>query len=142
MDNLEKQICRFFNAQHEINMAYEDFAKQNGMTYNCIQVMHLIYNNPGCTQKTLNEWTMLPKQTINSLVTNMYSDSLVELRQTPEDRRCKAIYYSEKGQEAADDIFSSLRDLVRQAMQGLDDSERTVLIDVMEKFAELMKKGM
>ena len=139
MDDIEKLVCRFCDAQHEISMAYEEFAKQTGYSYTSIQIMHLIYNNPGCTQKMLNERTLFPKQTINAVITNLYNNGVVELREDPEDRRTKDIYYSTEGEKTAEGIFDRAQEIVRRSMAGLRMEELSALIETMEKFSNLMK---
>lgn len=139
MDDIQRFVSRFCDLQHEISMAYEEFAKQTGYSYTSIQIMHLIYNNPGCTQKMLNERTLFPKQTINAVITNLYNSGVVELREDPEDRRIKDIYYSELGARTADSIFARAQAIVSRAMAGLGMEERFALIEAMEKFSNLMK---
>ncbi|MDD7409516.1 MAG: MarR family winged helix-turn-helix transcriptional regulator [Anaerovoracaceae bacterium] len=140
MDDLQKQICRFCSAQHEISMAYEEYARQKGYSFTSMQIMQIIYNNPGCTQKRLNELTLLPKQTINAVVSNLYSNGMISMRENPLDRRCKAIYYSEEGEKTAELFFSGAEDIVETCMNELNDDERDFLIRIMEKLARLMNE--
>lgn len=124
-----------------INLAYEEFARQNGYSYTCMQLMHLIYNNPGCTQKMLNERTRLPKQTINAVISNLYKGGMIELRENPTDRRSKSIFYCEKEKEMICVLFEKTKEAVYRSMDGLTAEERLILIRAMEKFAEKMREN-
>ena len=138
MDELESLVCRFCCAQNQISTAYEEFSRQNGCTSTCMQIMYLIYNHPGCTQKMLNESSLYPKQTINAVITQLYKDNVVELRENPDDRRSKAIHYSEEGKRRADEFFLKAQRIAYDAMQELTENERNELVEITEKFARLM----
>ena len=93
----ETEGHRFDEIFQKMDRAYERYAKSMGMNYSSLALLQLIWERQPCTQKTICALTMLPKQTVNTIVLSFYRQGLLEMLELAEDRRHKTILLSEKG---------------------------------------------
>lgn len=84
---MESDVRQFCNAWQSLNRIYEDYARTVDIPYTSLYILSMITQTENCTQKIICERTLLPKQTVNTVITGFYKNSLVELRELPEDRR-------------------------------------------------------
>lgn len=139
---IESQMREFCSLQQRINRVYDQYARMRGCTYTNGLILSLIAREPQCTQKRIHEITLLPKQTINNVVTSFCRQGLVELVELPEDRRSKAIHLTDKGEEAARPYVSAIDNAEYEAMAGLTPDQRKALIAAMEAYCRTFAEAM
>lgn len=116
------------------NAAYEEHAKEAGLSYTSLQILNVIARIPGCTQKMLCEQCYLPKQTINTVITSFLKKGWIELVEMPEDRRNKKILLTEKGDEVCGRILKPVRESELSALGDMTQEERDELIRLTRKY--------
>ena len=126
---------RFDEAFQKMDRAYERYARSCGMTYSSLALLQLIWERQPCTQKDLCEWTMLPKQTVNSIVMDFYKQGLLEMLELPEDRRHKAIRRSSEGRGLTDRILPRISRAEGCSIQQFTQEEKAVFFRLLEQFA-------
>lgn len=56
------------------------------------------------------------------------------MEELPEDRRTKAIHFTDEGRREAEGILQKVRDSERQAMKDLSEAEREQLLSLTERY--------
>ena len=92
--------------------------------------------NENCTQKEICQSTWLPKQTVNTIITDFYKNGFVILEERPEDRRTKTVKLTEKGREQAQDAVCHIRHAEYVAMEQFTPEEREQLIALTKRYAD------
>ena len=138
--SIENQVKQLSDEWQSLNVIYEDYARTLGMPYSNLQVLSYINMIPDCTQRIICEKTFLPKQTVNSIITGFYKEGYVELKETKEDRRVKAIQLTAKGKKYSDKIMPTLFNAEYEAMAELSKTERKALLELFKKYGQLFRE--
>lgn len=140
--NIEAKIKAFCSAWQSISMIYEDYARKAGISYNSLYILNAIQQTENCTQKQICEKTLLPKQTVNNVVTSFYKSGYIALKELPENRRIKTIHLTEKGKQYADMLIPHIHQADRLAMETLTDEQQDTLLHLMEIYVSAFRKEM
>lgn len=139
---VEEKTRAFCNAWQSISMIYEDYARKSGISYNSLYILNAIQQIKDCTQKQICEKTLLPKQTVNNVVTAFYKNGYIELREFPENRRIKTIHLTEKGRQYADKLIPHIHQADKVAMEVLTEEEQDTLLSLMDTYVSAFRKEM
>ena len=142
MLTIEEKARAFCNAWQSISMIYEDYARKSGISYNALYILNAIQQIKDCTQKQICEKTLLPKQTVNNVVTAFYKSGYIELREFPENRRIKTIHLTEKGEEYANELIPHIHQADKVAMEALTEEEQDILLSIMNTYVSAFRKEM
>ena len=142
MKDISARTEAFCSAWQSLSMIYEDYARKAGVSYNSLYILNAIYQAENCTQKEICEQTLLPKQTVNNVVTGFYKSGYVELVELPENRRIKTIHLTEKGREYADTLIPHISQANRQAMESLTEEQQDQLLDLIEIYVSSFRREM
>ena len=132
--DISDKVKRFCDAWQGISMVYEDYARSLGMSYTSLHILDTVYWNDGCTQKQISEKTLLPKQTINNIITAYYKNGYVELRELPENRRVKTMHLTTAGKEYAESVIPQIHHANIRAMEKLSEEEQDEMIRLTERY--------
>lgn len=139
---IEEKTRTFCNAWQSISIIYDDYARKSGISYNSLYILNAIQQIKGCTQKQICEKTLLPKQTVNNVVTAFYKSGYIELREFPENRRIKTIHLTEKGEEYADELIPHIHQADKVAMESLTEEQQDTLLSLMDTYVSAFRKEM
>lgn len=139
---VEQDIKQFCDAWQGINMVYEDYARSIDIPYTSLCILSMLTQTENCTQKLICELTLLPKQTVNTIITGFYKSHFIELRELPEDRRTKTIHLTREGQEYADRVIPHIRAAEKKAMERLSDEQRQALLEGIEIYSRVFREEM
>lgn len=124
----------------KLDSLYEEYAKSLGYSYSNLYVLQIVYANPGtCTQKMICEWTFLPKQTVNVIITGFLKQGFIEMKELTSDRRVKIISLTKSGKKFADKHLLKMQNAQCKAMEQLTPQEQKALIENFVKFKELLR---
>lgn len=140
--NIEEKTKAFCNAWQSISTIYEDYARKAGISYNSLYILNAIQQIKDCTQKEICEKTLLPKQTVNNVVTAFYKSGYIELREFPENRRIKTIHLTEKGEQYADELIPHIHQADKVAMKSLTVEQQDTLLALMDTYVSAFRKEM
>lgn len=143
---LYRQVMEFCSYRRVISNLYADFAKEVGLTYTTMFVLYLIYTEgETCTQKIICEKSLLPKQTVNSIITSFLKQKIINLSEMQDDRRTKFIRFTNSGKKFVDNFIPKIVAAEIDAMGKLDDEQRGAFIDSTklygEYFCDCLKKA-
>ena len=137
---VESKTRAFCNAWQSISMIYENYARRMGISYNSLYILNAIQQTENCTQ--ICEKTLLPKQTVNNVITAFFKSGYIELRELPENRRIKTIHLTEKGAQYADTLIPHIRHADRLAMEALSEEQQDELIQLMDLYVSTFRREM
>lgn len=139
---IEEKTKVFCNAWQSISIIYEDYARKSGISYNSLYILNAIQQIKDCTQKQICEKTLLPKQTVNNVITAFYKSGYIELREFPENRRIKTIHLTEKGENYADKLIPHIHEADKVAMNSLTEKQQDTLLSLMNTYVSAFRKEM
>lgn len=142
MSSSEEKVKAFCNAWQSLNIIYEDYARKAGVSYNSLYILSAISQSESCTQKQICEKTLLPKQTVNNVITAFYKSGYIDLCELPENRRIKVIHLTDKGREYADTLIPKINEADIHAMNALSVKEQDTLIKLINKYAAAFRQEM
>ena len=139
--DIKSQIDEYFKYLREWDSVYETYARSVGLSYTGLLVLCAIHETDNCTQKILCDRCMLPKQTVNAIVTAFYKKGWVRLEELAHDRRTKVIRFTDDGAKQADEIIENIRQCEFKAMLELTDREREALLSATRRCSACFKKA-
>jgi DNA-binding MarR family transcriptional regulator len=139
---IEEQAKRFCDGLDKLNRVYEDYARSVNIPYTTLYILTLITLMEECTQKTICERTLLPKQTVNNVITAFYRQGIVELKEMSADRRNKTIHLTREGQKFSDGVIPPILKAEYEAMEKLTPKQRQALIESMEIYCKMFRQAM
>lgn len=129
MNKLREQADELCRNWHDMASAYDEYAKSLDLSYTSLYVLDIIYRKKdACTQKSIREETFLPKQTINAIIRGFWKKGYVKLVEVDADRRNKTVHLTRAGKAFADGIIPKIQRAEDRALEGLNEKQRTVLI--------------
>ena len=140
--DLEAKVRAFGDVRQSLCGIYEDYARKSGISYNSLYILSSIQQTENCTQKLICEKTLLPKQTVNNVVTAFYKSGYVELLELPENRRIKTIHLTPKGEQYANALIPHICEADRKAMGTLTEEQQDMLIRLMDMFVSAFRREM
>lgn len=140
--SIEDKTKAFCNAWQSISIIYEDYARKVGISYNSLYILNAIQQTENCTQKLICEKTLLPKQTVNNVITTFFKSGYIELKELPENRRIKTIHLTEKGVQYADTLIPHIHNADRLAMEALTETQQDTLIQLINLYVSTFRKEM
>lgn len=140
--NIEQKARAFCSAWQSLSTIYEDYARKSGISYNFLYILNAISQNDNCTQKLICEKTLLPKQTVNNVITSFFKSGYIELRELSENRRVKTIHLTEKGKQYADPLISQIHKADKAAMESLTEEEQDMLLELMDRYVKTFRREM
>lgn len=141
MNTKEKQIELFFSTWQKIDALYAEYARRNGMSDAAMTVFNYIYYDETglCTQKVLCEKTLLPKQTINSIINTLVSRDLVKLVKVTDDKRNKAVVITETGKNFYNQVLRPVCQAEQDTINQLEEQEWEQLVKLIDKYASIFR---
>jgi DNA-binding MarR family transcriptional regulator len=136
-------MAMFYESSRSIDKLYNQYAKSEGMTFLGYLILDIICSTPeNCTQKLICEQTLLPKQTVNTIIRSFWEQGYVEMREIDSDRRNKAIRLSETGQKFADKVMKKISEAEEAAMGQLTHEQRQSLIEIIQCIEKSLRKSL
>lgn len=138
----EEKVKDFCSAWQTLNTIYEDYARKSGVSYNSLYILSAIYQTENCTQKQICEKTLLPKQTVNNVITSFYKCGYIDLCELAENRRIKVIHLTEAGKQYADELLPTIYHANHSAMNELSKEQQDMLICLIDKYVAAFRQEM
>ncbi|WP_367718716.1 MarR family transcriptional regulator [Nitratireductor sp. GISD-1A_MAKvit] len=112
-----------------------------GLTSAQWRLLFNLLKEDGVPQARLAELLEVEPISISRMVDRLAESGWVVRRLAPRDRRVRMIYATRKAREACSGIREMAATVHEEALSGLDDKERRVLIDVLGRMAVNLYKG-
>ena len=126
--------CKFRDQQFAL---YDEYAKRHGMLMKMLLVLNaLFYAKEGMTQAEICKRTFQSKQTVNSIIKNLWKDRYVTITEIPEDRRNKMVEMTEAGRAYCEKVVRHITWAEDTAMSMFTPEEQRLLIDLSRTFTK------
>lgn len=124
----------------ELASIYRDAAGKFGISSNELWIWYALLDAEGAyTQQDICDMWFLPKQTVNSIVTNLARKEMVILEAVPGTRNRKIIHLTEKGREYGERVIRPLCRAEQDALARMPDEERQTCILLLGKYIAFLK---
>ena len=138
--SIDERIDSFWQSWHDLNAIYEDYARRSGLTYLQLNILEIITRIENCTQKTICDNTLLPKQNVHGIVKKFEAEGLVTLKPGADDKRNRIICLTAKGKRRAAKIVPAIREAEADAMKALSEGEQVQMIESIDKYVKSLKE--
>ena len=126
--------CKFRDQQFAL---YDEYAKRHGMLMNTLLVLNvLFYAKDGMTQAEICKRTFQSKQTVNSIIRNLWTVHYVTISEMPKDRRNKMVEMTEAGRAYCEKVVRHITWAEDAAMAMFTPEEQKRLIGLSRTFTE------
>lgn len=125
---------------YRLEQIYGQRSKELGKSSSTISViLNISYQPSGCTQRELMQKTLLPKQTINSIVKNLRKDGLVELQIIPTDRRVKNIFLTRQGKKFVKQYLEPTSHAEAESLDSLSPAEQEQFLNLFDRYLDALE---
>ncbi|MCM1006909.1 MAG: MarR family transcriptional regulator [Ruminococcus flavefaciens] len=121
---------------------YEKWAKQHGINSYVMQVMYIIYATGINKQKDIVGKYGMPKQTVNTVITDLQKKGYIRLTPDENDKRSKIIILTDEGRRYAENIVNPLLNCEKEVLAEMGEERVEMLISTMNQYAELLEQKM
>ena len=118
---------------------YNEYAKSVGLTLAEFKVLAILYKTENPTQVKITQLAYLPKQTVNAIIKGFLKKELIELIESPTDKRNKVLSFTKSGYEYANNLISKAKDLEYRALSSIGEEKIKSLIEVMTMYRDNLK---
>lgn len=130
---MQKELQNIRHGYYELwfgtNAAYERWAKAHGLNNNLLLTLYLLKEYPeDCTQHFICEKLMLPKQTVNSILSGLESKGFVKKTVSPTDKRVKLLLFTKQGTDYADKLLQQMNDFEERALRSMTEDQQQALL--------------
>lgn len=142
MKTVIKNQLKTINRQiKEMTSVYRGAASLYGISDNEFWVWYALLTYEGeCSQQDICDMWFLPKQTVNSIISNLSKKGYLSLETTEGMKKRKVIRLSEAGKQYGERIVNHLYDAEQCALEQLSDKERETCIAILEKYIKFLQE--
>lgn len=143
MDKNKQQLFDEVNrAIIKFRGTYSEWSAMHGISYNEMLVLYSIREAGYCTQKQICDNYLLPKQTINNVITPLRNKGILEHDETHSKGREKAFVLSAKGKAYAAPFFESLDAVESKALELLGETKLGTLIRLLLEYDTALNRAL
>lgn len=135
-----QQMQTYYHYWSEMNRAYENWAKLHGISYNAMNVLYSLWENPtSCTQGTICRQWMLPKQTVNTILKDFEKKGYIRFVNALPDGRKKQIHLTKTGTFYAENIIPKLQQLEVRVISDMGKEQTEAFLNTTAQFVNYFK---
>lgn len=142
MNNWDKSIKAITSAVDRTDYLYEKWAKKLGVNNYVSRIMYMLYLSEVNRQKEMVENYDMPKQTVNTVITELQKKGYIILIPDENDKRSKIIKLTQEGINYANKIVTPLLDCEIRVLKKMGTQRVEMLIDTMNQYADLLETEM
>lgn len=140
MTKAETDANEYLRIYFKLTAQYEAYAKSLGVSYSTLSALRIIFEHDGnCTQRTICEYTFLPKQTVNAIVTGLLRHGTIRMVELDSDRRQKVIHFTDKGRAFACAVIQKIKNAESKAMESLAENQSTAMLGAAKLYVERLR---
>ena len=134
MDSIFRLLHR---AEQNAKIVFGARGLPSGMTQRQFDVLVAVENNPGASQTTLTEKTMIDRSTLSNIVFILDKKNLLKRARTEDDKRAYGIVLTEKGRSMLS-VMHPIAEVANGALLGtIPDPVRDAFLDALERLAKI-----
>ncbi len=121
---------------------YSVWSKKHGISYNEMLVLYTIRDNGFCTQKQICDSYLLPRQTMNNVISDMRERGLLTVSPEKCIGREKAFVLTDEGKVYAAPLLDSLSKIETQAIELIGYETIRSMAEAVMTFDNALNKAM
>ena len=141
MNILKKQLETFNQNIKEITSIYHNIALKLGISDGEFWVLYalLVLGGEYSQQNICDMWS-LPKQTVNSVISNLKKKGYVFLETVPKTRNLKIIRLTQSGKIFGENTVMRIFEVEQRTLSKMLEHERQMYITLMGKYITLLRE--
>lgn len=142
MENNIKKDLELLNLQiKELSAIYRHAINKLGVSDTEFWIWYTLLIIQGeYSQQDICDICFLPKQTVNSVISNLIKKDYIYLEVLPKSRNRKIIRISDQGQVYGQNIVSNIYDAELRSIAKLPKEERQMFIMLLKKYINILKE--
>lgn len=143
---MDKQTLQLFN---DINRSiiqfrglYSIWSNEHGISYNEMLVLYTIREKGFCTQKQVCDNYLLPRQTINNVISRLRGEGILEISQADSSGREKAFVLTEKGEAYARPLLDAMNRFEDRAFEVIGKDKLFALTELMTEYDQALTQAL
>jgi MarR family transcriptional regulator, organic hydroperoxide resistance regulator len=129
----EYLLYQLASASHFLSDDFHRQVKANGVKIHVWRVLACVVDQPGLMLTSLSKLVLYEQSRLTKIIDQMVDEGLVVKKAVAGDRRKIAIFITEKGRGVVTPLLEIARKYELDALQSVSDSERTILIEILNK---------
>lgn len=134
-DGLNRAVIKFRGV-------YSLWAKKHNISYNEMLVLYTIREHGFCTQKQICDNYLLPKQTINNVISSMKRANLLTFSAENSKGREKTFVLTNDGRNYAAPLLSSLSDVEKRASDIIGEEKLSAITKLMSEYGNVLRSAL
>ena len=138
---IKEQIDTINQRIKELNSLYHIAAGKSGISDGEVSIWStLLCSEEEYSQQDLSDLLYLPKQTVNSIISNLVKKGFVSLEHDPGTRNRKVVRLTKEGRDYGEDNVMWIFRAEEKALEQTDSEQVKVCIEMIEKYISNLKK--
>ena len=140
---MDTETLRLLNdlnvAINRIRGAYAAWTRENQLKYHEMLILYSLQELSRCTQKQICDQYLLPKQTVNNIITTLRAQGYLHLLPNEADRRGKYVELTASGRRYAARTLAALRAAEQQAVLRMGADELRRMTDMTLCYGQILE---
>ncbi len=124
---------------NQIRGSLVQMAKKYDINYHEMVLMYHLYRNGDCTQKQICDCYLVPKQTVNNIVTDMKNQGNINWYFTPTNKKEKVLTLTEKGMDYIQGLVLSMNNTEDMILNILGEEKITAMVELLKEYNNIIK---
>ena len=121
---------------------YSAWSSEHNISYHEMLVFYTIREKGFCTQKQICDSYLLPRQTINNVITALRRDGVLEVNEKNSAGREKAFVLTQKGADYAQPLIDAMNTVESRAVELLGPEKLEVLTALMLEYDQALNRAL
>lgn len=138
-DHIKEQLGQMNQQVKELAAVYHSAASRSGITDNEFWVWYalLVLEGEYSQQDICDMWS-LPKQTVNSVISNLTKKEYLILETVPGTRNRKNIRMTETGRAYGESIVMPIYQAEQRSLERMPEDDRRMCINLLNEYIKLL----
>ncbi|GGP13184.1 MarR family winged helix-turn-helix transcriptional regulator [Oceanobacillus neutriphilus] len=107
--------------------------KKHGMRASDFAILEALYHKGRQTIREISESVLISTGSITYVIDKLEKKELLIRTNCPDDRRAVYLEITVKGKQTMDDIFPKHQQVIEELFEGISESDKKTVIDVLKK---------
>lgn len=140
-DKIKSSLEILKQKEKELSNLYRHIAVKFGISDNEFRIMYsLLISNSEYTQQSISSLLSLPKQTVNSVITNLIKKGYVYLETIPCTRNRKIIRLTDAGKDFGKNNVLHTYEAEQRAISKMTEVEMQTCVETLGKYIYLLQE--
>lgn len=125
---------------NQIRGSWVQLAKKYNINYHEMLVLYHVYCNGKCTQKKICEDYLLPKQTVNNIVTALKEAGRIELQAAIGNKKEKVLVLTPAGEDYISTLVASMKSVEEIMQEKIGAENLQILAGLLDEYGDIIRE--